>query len=892
MPENDVRETISTIILGKHGIVYEDREDFPTSIFHKVYRRAFELARHSVKSQMGSQTRTGEHEQLDNIITFIGRRGTGKSSSMLSFMESLKNNAQSAGDDNKEYVIKSHGRSVRFIGLEWIDASLIEKGEDIFEITLAEMMNEFLDLDEKFKRNGDTAEYEVRRLHQMFDSIYKRKLSLKKRSGDVYYYGNESAVATLRDLARSSDLRKDFEELIKQYIKVKQILSDDRSYHREETFLVVAIDDIDMNTDSGFEMLEKIQRYLKVRGLIVLLAVNYEQLLISCEKHFMKLYGDNNRYAGIARSRQISEIVDEYMEKALPSYMRVYLPSLKKKDYDREQLTRVRLEINGEQQEMSIKNAMFFVAERKTKVRYDSQGKKRHFMEPGSLRSLNSQFLFFKDLKDPEPEQKNFIETLNHNYRWSMDDLLFRYAFENLPLEERRFFIRLSEEDIRRRGEFIVANLLGELGRRKERELLFIVKNGDGGCVHEFQKETGIFGYSYGQLMRGLFFLGREPVFEKRLVHAILGMYSLVLTKIFYNYKQELKKGLFNGNNYRMLGELFGGSAAGSWSLYLIPKMRRETGGRDRLFSGAVKSIRMAGLQLPAGRDLLEKLKDLKAKCGTDELEENLFHIVMSMEHQIILILFLSEFRSDTMSDLSYELKYHGPIPLERRMSDGTGTEGADNWMAKDTDAILFGKCTADYNVLNFINNIFMFEEVISNFIKAMACLLMGGSDKIDRKKLENLTEKVKKRLFRSRDRVSGGFCRNMHEWTKKYGGMVVPAYSADIYYNMLKRLARQCRKKSVPDIKGDQLFDYLQGLLADIRGHLETSDEFYSTKKCPDRMFRDAFDECPVIRILMDSESSEMKELYNLFVTSLLTVGDNENGRLSFYEDTGALML
>lgn len=892
MPENDVRETISTIILGKHGIVYEDREEFPTSIFYKVYKRAFELARHSVRSQMGSQSRTGEHEQLDNIITFIGRRGTGKSSSMLSFMESLKKNAQGAGDHNEEYVIKNHGQSVRFIGLEWIDASLIEKGEDIFEITLAEMMNEFLKLDEKFEWNGDTAEYEVRRLHQMFDSIYKRKLSLKKRSGDGFYYGNESAVATLRDLARSSDLRKDFEELIKQYIKVKRLLSGDRSYQWEETFLVVAIDDIDMNTDSGFEILEKIQRYLKVRGLIVLLAVNYEQLLISCEKHFMKLYGDNNRYAGVAGSRQISEIVDEYMEKALPSYMRVYLPSLKKKDYDREQLTRVRLEIDGEQQEMSIKKAMFSVAERKTKVRYDSQGKKRHFMEPGSLHSLNSQFLFLKDLKDPDPEQKNFIETLNHNYRWSMDDLLFRYAFENLPLEERRFFTRLSEEDIRRRGEFIVANLLGELGKRKERELLFIVKSGDGELVHEFQKETGIFGYSYGQLMRGLFFIGREPVFEKRLVHAILAMYSLVLTKIFYNYKQELKTGLLNGNNYRMLEELFAGSAAGSWSLYLIPKMRRETSGRDRLFSGAVKSTRMKGLKLPFSRDLLKNLEKLKAKSTKEGLEKEISLLIEPMKYQIILLLFLSEFRSETLSDLPFELEYEDPLPFKSRLSDKAGSEDRDNWIAEATDAIVFGECTADYNVLNFINNIFRFEKVVEDFIKAVACLLWDGKDRMEHEEMENLAGKVKKYLYSSEEPYSSSFCRSMLAWTKKYGGMAVPAYSADIYYNMLKRLARQCRKKSVPDIKGNQLFDYLQGLLADIRGHLRASDEYYSTEKCPDRMFQDAFDECPVIRILMDPEDKEIKDSYNSFVTSLIIAGDNENGKLSFYEDTGAIML
>ena len=38
----------------------------------------------------------------------------------------------------------------------------------------------------------------------------------------------------------------------------------------------------------------------------------------------------------------------------------------------------------------SIKEAMFFEAWRKTGVRYDTKGKKRHFLEPESLRELNN----------------------------------------------------------------------------------------------------------------------------------------------------------------------------------------------------------------------------------------------------------------------------------------------------------------------------------------------------------------------------------------------------------------------------------------------------------------------------------------------------------------------
>lgn len=894
MSETGVKETVNTIILGKHGIVYEDREDFPTSIFHKVYKRASELAQYSVESQMRSGGRTGEYEQLDNIITFIGRRGTGKSSSMLSFMESLKKNAEDDRLANEAYRIQVGGRRVRFVGLEWIDASLIEKGEDIFEIILAEMLNEFLKFDERAGKSGAEIEYAARELHQMFESIYKKKLNLKKRNGDAYYYSSESAMASLRDLSGSGALRKDFERLIREYIRVEQLSSGNLPGFGEETFLVVAIDDIDMNMDSGFEILEKIQRYLKVHHLIVLLAVNYEQLLISCEKHFRKLYSGYNGYAAGEKNSYISKIAEEYMEKALPSYMRVYLPSLKKRDYDRERLTRVQLQPEGNPLEMGIKQAMFFMAEKKTKVRYDSQGRKRHFMEPGSLRSLNNQFLFLSALEDPEEGGDSFIETLNHNYRWSMDDLLFRYAFENLPLKERKFFIELSEEDLRRRGEIIVARLLSELGKRKEEELLFTRRergNASGTFVHEFQEECGIYGYSYGQFLRGLFFLGRERIFDRKLVHAILAMYSLVLTKIFYNYKNELKNGQLRGNNYQVLEELFWGSSAGSWALYLVPKLSYGTAGQGRLFTGAVRGIRMEGQVLPASEETRQKLAEIMENHSGAGFEQEIADAVTAMTPQLILLLFLTGFRPNEPSDCAYELAYQQSSGIARSAAG----DDKDAWLSKDKEGIVFGPCRADYNVLNLIDNIFMFDKAAGDFIQAVARLLQKGMGKKQREDMGDLVGRVKELLYHSRsgDGTRDCFCREMHEWTKRYGGMAVPIYSTDIYYNMLKRLARQCRERAAADIEGRQLFGCLRGLLADIREHLKASDEYYSlgSREGTSGPYTEAFDSCPAVRELIDGGNNGMEGLYNSFVESLIRGGGDENRKMLFYEGLGSVL-
>jgi len=517
-----------------HGEVYEARNEFKHSMFHRVYRRAYDVVQDSVCRQLSDSKNGFFQENIDNIVTFVGRRGTGKSSAMISFMQGLLDNNK--GEEAPNYTIYKNqektGEKVRFISIDWIDASLLEQGEDIFEEILAKMLKEFLQKDEKGGFSGKH-DYYKKDLYRKFDGIYKKHLSVKKRV-QTEEFASEMAISNLRDLARSSDIRKEFQELEELYIRMKE-----EFYYGEkiETFLVVAIDDLDMNVNAGFEILEKIQRYLRVKHLIVLLAVNQEQMKLCCERHFAGMFEKQIGYKVENKKRRIGDLADQYMEKALPSYTRVYLPSLKKMDYDRNHVTKVMLD--GEQrQEVSIKMAVFITMWRKTRVRYDVEGKKRHFMEPESLRDLNNTGIFRRYMQDLSwgrgSNQENFLEQLDFNYRRCMDDLLFRYANEILTGEENKFFLQLSEMDIRRRGEMIVTRFCSKAEESKKNEFTSYEEQ-----VLRTELLAGYrtFKYSYGEMLHALYCMGRMDLYEKPLVHAILAMYSLTLTKIFYRYK-------------------------------------------------------------------------------------------------------------------------------------------------------------------------------------------------------------------------------------------------------------------------------------------------------------------------------------------------------------------
>ena len=78
--------------LGYH---FETMKDFEHSFYRNVYREAYFRVEDIIKSvsryeKMQKRSRVVLQADFPNIITFIGARGVGKTSVMLSFMEALK----------------------------------------------------------------------------------------------------------------------------------------------------------------------------------------------------------------------------------------------------------------------------------------------------------------------------------------------------------------------------------------------------------------------------------------------------------------------------------------------------------------------------------------------------------------------------------------------------------------------------------------------------------------------------------------------------------------------------------------------------------------------------------------------------------------------------------
>ena len=74
-------------------------------------------------------------------------------------------------------------------------------------------------------------------------------------------------------LSSSLELKNDFCTLVDHYLDMFQHERSGRKEKRQN-FLTIVIDDLDLNIENGFDIMEKIHRYMMVPQVIVLIAID------------------------------------------------------------------------------------------------------------------------------------------------------------------------------------------------------------------------------------------------------------------------------------------------------------------------------------------------------------------------------------------------------------------------------------------------------------------------------------------------------------------------------------------------------------------------------------------------------------------------------------------
>lgn len=313
----DTKNTI-TFKIGEETRPVLEIKNLKNSIFAELYQKAFvEINKYVEKVQSIEDPYT--YEGINNIFAFIGERGAGKTSCMMSVAKALENNNKVSYEslglidspDSKVPFLQKN----TFTNSVLIDPSFFDLKNNILSLIIAHLFKKFRD-----EASKSSCKQDIKLKREVIECFEKVQKNLKHFLSDDKS-GNSDSLDTLVNFAATVDLQKDIKQLVEKYLKFIPSNTENDSAN----FLVLMIDDIDLHTKHAREMVEQIRKYFIQPNIIVLIAVKIDQLSNVIKNELSqeyKLLIDKNEMS----FDLINEMVERYIGKLIPHAQRFYLP--------------------------------------------------------------------------------------------------------------------------------------------------------------------------------------------------------------------------------------------------------------------------------------------------------------------------------------------------------------------------------------------------------------------------------------------------------------------------------------------------------------------------------------------------------------------------------------
>lgn len=828
----------------RNDIYIQSLDHIAESLFFPVYEKVIRNISNVIDVNENNSKLSDKVSTVNNIIPFISGRGTGKTSAMVSTMEFLKNGKSL--ERLIEILIENFGETFKekngkvkeynFVCVDKVDADLLETKENIFETILTEM---YAKSQSFYKLSNDKSiEYEMRELNHEFEKVFRYSRMLEEGAT----MQRSLNLQALHEAAVSKNLRVHFSNLVKKYL---HLMNQDGCF--KKSYLVIAVDDIDMDIENAFSFMEQVHRYLMVPNVIVFLAFDMTQLIHICEKHYMELCPEKAiimQEMGTERSYKywtnyVSVVAQNYIDKILPSENRVYLPGIRNEN-KAIYLTGYRKE-NGKSNQNEpeeIKKVVFRKIFHRTGIICDALGKKKHYYEPDTLRKVISfveylnrmekipQTIFsVKGLSD-EVKQTIEEEKLYMNMQTIYKDIVERMENEKLSLAQKLTFDNIRRQHITRQTKGAYDFLKGELeksdfGDYEEDRWMNTLLDEEG----DNEESNLHVKYSFGEYMHFLYRYSTN--IEKMMVHLLLALQTANLTKL-YNEARLLYRISFLNNiseedkiikkkeyqeKLEMFKSIFGDSITGSWFKQMW---------RDELMNPLSKKTVVSD----------KYIVNIASKGSKKEYVQRAVYAI----HTLYMI-------------------FPNAKKIEVVLENDILKIKVEKGMQFDSLGFVIG--AMDYET--------HFEKIQCSIEH------ICNQDSEWTKDSADIIKKLKDEY---------------QEWTKEKGFLALPIYSLDIYYNLLKRLYEGAKEdknidKELQDITKkiviwgiddvnsedykksiDRLKAYLK-ILNKIEYQLKLQDEYYADdeeEKLNNTILQEIFTSCPFVKILFNKSSKRDK--------------------------------
>lgn len=254
----------------------------------------------------------------NNIIAFSGDRGQGKSSAMLSFSNILDNCRLSP---YKEFLGNSLNEK-NYVVLDRIDPTKLEDKDNILLIIIGKLFNRFCHLwNESDKKNM----MQYSNLLEQFQQCYDEITTIKALNESEHLAIN--ALDVLGKIGDTGNLKKDLWRLLELFFDFENRCTN-RIYDKGGNYLVIQLDDTDLNTQNAYKIVEDIRKYFMMPNVIILMAIDISQLTKAIEQYFINRYQVYNEYYDNPHLNEHRKIAVKYIDKLIPGNRKIYLPKI------------------------------------------------------------------------------------------------------------------------------------------------------------------------------------------------------------------------------------------------------------------------------------------------------------------------------------------------------------------------------------------------------------------------------------------------------------------------------------------------------------------------------------------------------------------------------------
>lgn len=321
-----------------------ERQFYKNDVFGDVYEKAAQILedvesdmeryRKEIEANKNKNCTAGYQGMGDNRIVFCGGRGQGKTSAMKSFVQCLAGmyREERKGDKRERLAFLSKIDFAKYEVVDSIDPSAMESEETILRVLISRL---FFGLEKYVKNDAchdkDSSDFiqNKKEIVKLFETCYANIECIKFGKTSDY---EQDDLQHLSEMGSSARLKANLYELIGKYLT----MTAGGNGGVDSRYLVVPIDDADLMTKKLFDMCEDIRNYLSIPNVIILMAVDYEQLVYAIYQKYLKQY-KVMRKAGedSQKTRESSRYCEEchkmaakYLEKVFPVIHRIDLPQL------------------------------------------------------------------------------------------------------------------------------------------------------------------------------------------------------------------------------------------------------------------------------------------------------------------------------------------------------------------------------------------------------------------------------------------------------------------------------------------------------------------------------------------------------------------------------------